>query len=285
MGSFSRRIEALGVAVAAAALLVALALSGCASGGNAEAFLGTWDLQSGESSQDDGAAERIDVAGLRDLGLDTYLNLDGDGTFVLVTIDEAKRGTWSASGNNAATAKVEGQNAEMRISDDKLYLKQGATTLVFSKGDPKASDAAEKVLKEESAPSLGEEAAGLSETVVRGGLWTLPLPLIDDEVCSLTITGDGVDKWGDPGYNLQISNKGSKAIDVWVLDPFLVNGTSVTAYLFETVQPYQTVTAFIQFDTAELGTTSVSALKNVEGTVLVDESDGESLGAYPFVVR
>lgn len=276
------RARLLGALLAAAMLGLGL-LCGCA-GGDGERFVGTWDLRSGDSPQGGEALTEANVAAMRELGLDAYLNLDESGTLSLVTFDQAKRGDWKATGPDTANATVEGQSATIQLSDDTLRLKQNDTVLVFSKGDPKDPDPARPdagAPAEEPAQDAGE---GLSDLVVRGALWDAPVTVIDNGAVTVIVNGVGADKLGDPGFNLRIANNGDQAVDVWVEEPFQVGGASVAAYLCERVQPGETVTAFMAFDTEDVGSSSPAVLKDVQGRITVDTEQGEVIGRYAFKV-
>ena len=277
-GRLCRRLGAL----VAAAALGCLLLGGCAGANDSSQFVGTWDLQWGQSSDGNENLSAENVSAMRQLGLDAYLNLDGSGTLSLVTFDEVKRGDWKATGDAAANATVEGQSATIALTGDTLQLKQKDTVLVFAKGDPKESSLASGAASDAGREPEGDEGGGLSEMVVRGALLDKPVTLVDDGLLTFIVNGTGADKLGDPGFNLQITNNSAASIDVWVKDPFTVDGASVRVYLFETLVPGQTATAFMQFDTEDVGSTNPSALKNVEGTVLVDDDADCTIGTYGF---
>ena len=277
-GRLCRRLGAL----VAAAALGCLLLGGCAGANDSSQFVGTWDLQWGQSSDGNENLSAENVSAMRQLGLDAYLNLDGSGTLSLVTFDEVKRGDWKATGDAAANATVEGQSATIALTGDTLQLKQKDTVLVFAKGDPKESSLASGAASDAGREPEGDEGGGLSEMVVRGALLDKPVTLVDDGLLTFIVNGTGADKLGDPGFNLQITNNSATSIDVWVKDPFTVDGASVRVYLFETLAPGQTATAFMQFDTEDVGSTNPSALKNVEGTVLVDDDADRTIGTYGF---
>lgn len=267
----------------AAVVLGCLLLAGCAGANNSSQFIGTWDLQSGQSGDGNENLSAENVSAMRQLGLDAYLNLDSSGTLSLVTFDEAKRGDWKATGDAAANATVEGQSATIALTGDTLQLKQKDTVLVFTRGDPREPISG-SAASSDAAQDAADSAGGLSEMVVRGALFEEPTILIDDEVCTFAVNGSGADKLGDPGFNLQITNNRSTPIDVWVKDPFIVGGAAVRVYLCETVGPGETVTAFMQFDTDDVGSTNPSALEDAEGTVLVDDDEHETIGTYRFAL-
>lgn len=268
----------------AAAVLGCLLLAGCAGADDSSRFVGTWDLQSGQSSDGNENLSAENVSAMRQLGLDAYLNLDGSGTLSLVTFDEAKRGDWKATGDGAANATVEGQSATIVLKGETLQLKQKDTVLSFTKGDPKEPVSGSDP-SSDSAWEPGEgEGGGLSEMVVRGALFDKPTVLVDDELCTFIVDGSGTDKLGDPGFNLQITNNRSTPIDVWVKDPFTVNGASVRVYLCETLGPGETATAFMQFDTDDVGSTNPSALEGAEGTVLIDDDDHQTIESFRFAL-
>lgn len=332
MGAFERKgllhVQAkLKLIGAVIALVVgALAFVGCNMGGDTARFAGTWNLQYGESSENAESLSEKNVASMRALGIEPYLNLDENGNLALVTFEKAQYGTWEMKGRETAEAVVEGQDAEIVLDGDLLRLKQEGTTLVFSKGDPKSSAPSAQVAddgKDASGESASAEADasagsresaesdvrstssgtdaddesdsasgnaetrdtdGLCDMIVRGSLLDNPVVMADDSVCTIVVDGVGVDKFGDPGYNLQIENNADHSIDVWVLDPFIVDGVEVKAYLYETIDAGQRLTSFIQFDAGDVKTTHPSGLVNVSGTLMVDGDADATIAKYPFTM-
>lgn len=262
-------------------LIALMALGGCGSANDAARFAGTWDLQYGKSAENNDSLSSENVQAMRTLGLEAYLNLDESGSLALVTFDEVKYGSWKVTGGTAANATVEGQSASIVLDGDELRLVQSGATLVFSKGDPKGSDPSSG-LPYDHGDDAGKASTGLSEMVVRGALLDEPVTVTDDSVCTIVVDGTGVDRLGDPGYNVQITNNQDTAIDVWILDPFMVDGSAVTVYLFETVDPGKSVTSFMQFDVADMKSMGAGSLVNVTGTILVDGDDNKTIAAYPF---
>lgn len=275
------------VALGAALLLFC---SGC--GANVQRFEGIWDLRLVESPDEQSNMSERDVQEMRDLGFDAYLNLDEDGSLTLVNFNRALHGTWKANGTNAASATVDDQAATISIKDDTLHLTQQDVTLIFQRVSDE--DEAAKGDQTQSAPQPEEgetdtgsgqtQSSGLSEMVVYGTLLDEPIILVDDDICKIVIDGTGVDKWGDPGYNIQITNKSPTAIDVWIKDPFTVSQNEVRAYLFETVAVNGSTTSFIQFDTDDLESTSVAALQDVRGFIFVDDDKNMTIASYQLVM-
>lgn len=270
--------------LAICALVTALfALPACSLGADASKFSGTWDLSYGDTSSNDGAYTRENIASMRALGLEAYLNLDEDGSLALVSFDGVKYGSWKVESATEAEATVEGVNALVTLDGEELHLIQGHTTLVFSKGAPKdSSRAASKPTDASEDESSEASSADLSELVVKGSLLDEPVVIADDEIVTIEVNGVGTDRLGDPGYNMVLTNNSSSRIDVWVAEAFSVGGVSVRAYMFETIEPQRSETAFLQFDTADIKSSSPSALVNVSGVVLVDDDNNITIARYPF---
>lgn len=278
-------------------VLLALLLAATGCSGDASRFTGVWDLE--ESKSPDAAANLSseDIASMRELGLASYLIVDADNSLTLVSFDRALHGSWKITGDSKANATLDGQSADITLEDDLLKLTQGDAELTFSRGDEESqAEADARVTADGSAQERREEQqshpegdatgakAGLSDMIVRGALLEKPVVLADTDVCRLVVDGTGVDKWGDPGYNLQIENKTARAIDVWTKDAFTVQDKSVRAYLFETVPANGSITAFIQLDTDDLGAASASALVDVKGTLLVDDDAGITIARYSLAL-
>lgn len=278
------RIAAL-VFLAATLFAALVLLSACGGDARTENFVGTWDLVSGDNPENDTDLSEANVASMNELGLETYLNLEEDGSLSLVSFSEAKFGEWNATSAQTANASVEGQQATIELKDDTLQLKQNDTVLVFAKGNTKEFDsktAADASQVSVSVTSNSEDE--LSDMIVRGELLKKPITIIDDSTCRLHINGVGTDRLGDPGFNLFITNLTDKPFDIWVSKPFEVDGKQVRTYLCETVPAKESITAFMQFDTADLASTSPSVLKNITGTLIVDNADGEKIATYSFVM-
>lgn len=285
--AYSRLISRLFQGVALGLLL--FVLGGC-QGGNPSPFVGTWDLIYGQSYPANEALSEENVASMRRLGLDAYLNLDDDGSLALVAFDGAKQGDWKVTGETTANATIEGQAATISLERDHLNLVQQGITLVFSKGDPKADsreveEEPQQSSSSSSASASSSPSAGLSDMVVKGALLASPITIVDDARLSVIVDGVGVDRLGDPGYNVQITNNSDETLDLWVLDPFSVNGVEIPVYFFETVAPGHSLTSFMQFDTGALKSTSPGSLGEVRGRLLVDNAENETIAAYPFVMH
>lgn len=264
--------------------------SGCS--GDAQRFEGIWDLRSVESPDDESNMSERDVQEMRDLGFEAYLNLDEDGSLTLVNFNRALHGTWKTSGANTASATVDDQAATISLEGDTLHLKQQDVTLVFQRTSDEdeeaqvdqANQAPDQEPSENDTGTGQAQSSGLSEMVVYGTLLDEPIVFVDDDICQIVINGTGVDKWGDPGYSIQITNLSSTAIDVWIKDPFAVGQHNVRTYLFETVDVGKSVTSFMQFDTDDLGSTSVAALQDVRGFILVDNDKDMTIKSYQFIL-
>lgn len=284
------RTNAVSLAILLLLITLMFLCPGCT--GDGEHFVGVWDLHEVESENTDASLSPDEVEALHVLGMDTYLNLDADGSLTLVNFDKALRGNWNATGQRTAKATIDGQEASILIEGDQLSLTQQDVTLKFNRGidkelvtiDERTQGKPQSHDQEPEEAGTTDKTSGLSDMVVRGTLFSEPLTFVDDDICTIVIDGTGVDKWGDPGYNLQITNNSSTNIDIWIKDAFTVDGKQVRAYLCETVSPQRSLTTFIQFDTDDLGSTSVASLQKIMGTILVDNIEGITIARYPVLL-
>lgn len=143
---------------------LSLALFGCNGGGNGsasdpasfkKAFTGTWNLV--EMSQDGQVTSSDDLETLRALGLEVYVNLNADGTSVLVLFGESLDGTWDASSATQGSITMNNSEVGMTLADSRLTFEQNGTTMVFEKGEAKEAPAS-------SSSSAGTQDAAEAPT-------------------------------------------------------------------------------------------------------------------------
>lgn len=131
------------LAVIACVAALCLALVGCGNNDEAavakKAFAGTWDLVGMTQNGEEVGAN--DLAALKSLGLQVYVNLNEDGTAVLMLFDEQRNGTWEATSRTSAKVTLDNQEIGMMIKDSKLHLTQDASTLLFEKSHAKEEPA------------------------------------------------------------------------------------------------------------------------------------------------
>ena len=166
------------IALMACVFALCLALVGCGGGGgnNAEAnkaaFTGTWNLV--ELNQDGQVTDADSLETMKALGLEVYVNLNEDGTAVLVMFGETMEGTWEAVSTTAGTVTFDDRQTNMTIEDSKLKLEEEGTSLTFEKGEAKevpaksesasASAEGESTESTEAAEGESSESAAASES-------------------------------------------------------------------------------------------------------------------------
>ena len=111
-----------------------------------------------------------------------------------------------------------------------------------------------------------------------------PITVADDDLVKIVAVAQAVDFEGDPGYIFEITNKSDIALYVTNTDGvFTVNGQLIDPTLAETVAPGQTIEGIMFFDRAKLGSSDLSSLVAVEGTIEVWNDDTlDTLGTYKF---
>ena len=132
------------VAVLCCAFALAAVLAGCGGGASSaaaakEAWVGTWDLEEMDDNGEVTSAENI--AALKELGLDLYLELDADGTSSLVMFGESMASKWEAKSATEAVLSLDGQNITMTMDGGKVRLTQDGSTLTFTQGEKRPSSA------------------------------------------------------------------------------------------------------------------------------------------------
>lgn len=278
------------VAIIGCAFALCLALAGCGGSGS---YVGTWDLKSAESvaeTENPGIEYTEEqVEALRSSDLDIYLTLKDNGVAVFSNLGALTDGKWEASGGsgkitfdqpgtvNEETGEMqETTEATLKLSGDTLIMEMDNTAWTFVKGEDKdpygATDGIE--VADENGMSLI-----MTESEKLGS----PVTVVDNDQVSLVIDGKGVDAIGDPGYNLQIENKTTDTVNIWLPNPVKVGDKDVRCYTYITLNPGASTTTFLQLDVEDAGTSNVNELSDVTGTIQVDNAEnGEVLGSYEF---
>lgn len=74
-----------------------------------------------------------DVKQMRSTGSEFFLNLDEDGAFSLVMIDQVLKGIWSADGTASVKLSAGGKTTSGSLEDGSLSLADEGQVLVFVK--------------------------------------------------------------------------------------------------------------------------------------------------------
>lgn len=254
------------------ACMLAFGLAGCGSSQpvNEDNLTGYWSLDTSE------------------LGIEAFLELDGadeDHTAALVVGGALYEGTWSVQNGSATFTTEDNQAIKLSMSGDKLVLgKDDGSKLVFKKSTLEeiwGDDFAEGetgATGEAAATADGEEIEVVDEVIND----IEPVTIADDANCTITVTGKGTDFTGDPGYRMQIVNKGTAAIFVTAEEDFTVNGKAIEAGIGDSVEAGETLETFMYFAADDLGG-SVEALVGVDGVINVEtDEDYTEIASYTF---
>ena len=278
-----------------------IALVGCGSGNS---VAGTWDYD--EATLADYVGEDLTADQKAAAQKIMFLNMNEDGTLDLVMYGDTLAGTWEQS-DSGLTVTVEDEPWEATLADGKLTLDDGEGGLVFVKASGNRALPSEDEANEALATMLGFEIGEdleIEETsadIETSGddldmefseedyqpteLTDLaePVTVADDETCTITVTGTGVNGFGDPGYQLHVVNKTDKAIYVTEQE-FTVGDLEVAAYSDETVEAGATADIFLAFDAVDLGDdASVESLVAVKGVLEIDDDETvEEIATYDF---
>lgn len=152
------------VAAMCFAFVLCFALAGC-GGSNREAFVGTWELESGTNENLDSES----IALMKSLGLEVDLVLAEDGTGALEMFGSSSAITWDAKSATEATVMIDGAEAGLTLEEDKLTLVDSAgASMTFTKKSDDASiasssgEAASAASSEASQSAAAESAAAES---------------------------------------------------------------------------------------------------------------------------
>lgn len=106
---------------------------------------------------------------------------------------------------------------------------------------------------------------------------------MDDDNVSIAVDSMKVDDDGDPGYVLSIANNTDGKVYAFSDVGWTVNGAAADPVLMTTVDAGETVEAFLWFDRAETGLSSLKDLKDVEGAIIIQAFGSSAvIGTYPF---
>lgn len=138
------KLKAKILAVAACAIALTVALTGCGGGGNsadnAANFQGNWVLTSGNVDGQEVTPEVMDEAAK--LGMSIYMQFNEDGSCVLNVLGSEMQGTWEAKDATTVALTFEGDTADAKLEGDELVLSVDGSSLKFKKGTIPAEAAA-----------------------------------------------------------------------------------------------------------------------------------------------
>ena len=108
--------------------------------------------------------------------------------------------------------------------------------------------------------------------------------IADDDTIGITVEAKKVDSSDDPGFVLKISNKTDGKVYVYSNPGWTVKGAQVNdPVLRALVDPGETSEEFMWFDHGNLPTSSLDGLKEVVGTLVVEDYGTSAiLGEYGF---
>lgn len=109
---------------------------------------------------------------------------------------------------------------------------------------------------------------------------TLNITVADDDICTILVTGKGVDWLEYPGYFMEITNNTDRPIYVtYGYGTFSVAGKMVDPGFWESIQPGKYVETFLYFDPEKVG--SIDELTEVEGVIIVEDDETyEEIASY-----
>lgn len=240
------------------AAVLAFALAGCSGGTASQAgdVEGSWVLEDASS-----------------VGFDAFLQFNDDGVVQYAVADSWIEGTWDNQ-DGALSAVFADQPVKLSVNGDKLTLgSSGASQLVFKRADESTT------LDAFLAANGASSDTGIVEEQIED---IDPVTVVDDDTCSIVVTGKGTDFVADPGYRLAITNKSDEAIYISTMEKFKVGDVELDAGIGEIIEPGATVDAFMYFSKDELGG-GAEKLAGVSGTLIAyDDKSGEELSSYEF---
>lgn len=271
--------------VLVAMLALCLALVGCgggASSGGSGAqespsvaepdfganFRGSWELV---SMMDDGETSEVDLEQMKALGMYVYLDLNEDGSATLDVFGAPTDGTWEAQSENAATMTVNGEVANITLTDGLITMAQGSSSLTFKHIDPsqKVEQTPPEATNDSGAKYYGGDTIDDLDDAVE-----MNVGLVDDDICTMRVIAKGVYA-GDPGFLFELTNKTDQDILFMSIRNWTAaNGIEDDAILYETLHAGETLQSIMWFHADTIGTDDPGVLTDVKGTIiLLDAAD------------
>ena len=269
MASMGKKGKALIVALIAvvviAVIVVACVLSSAANDPKSS-FAGTWDLCEITSQDGESDTTQDSIQTLKDNGQESFLNLNEDGTAQSVLFSSSQTdGTWEASSTTEATLTLgETQTYTLSIADDKLSYEYGDRTWTYTRGE--AKQASDYVAQKQDVVNDDSFKA---------------VTVADDENVKIVAKKRYSDTYGDPGYEITVTNKGKHDITFVPADQFTVSGQQAAFAGSMQVKAGKKSTTFFYFNKEDVD--GLDAMTGVSGTFLVqDMKNGKQIGEYEF---
>lgn len=291
-----------------AALALSVTLAACGGGGGAPAerdlgelrdeFVGTWELVSAESDEQDWDEDT--VRSMADEGLLVTLDLDEDGNLIYNEVGNQQEGSWSVKDEDTLAIEIDGSSVDVPFKDDQLTLEASSMTMVFEKTsdrpdmdrqpDDNAGDVAEDIVDDiDIDPDDGsgdvdtndfsylfsDDMVFMQEMIYAAATQTAPMDVTvaDDDVALVKVTGLAEDLEGDTGYLVHIENRTGTDFVLANVTTTL-DGADVYDYatLFCTVRAGESADGFFYFDHDVVTVTEGSTVEVMFGALDIDQN-------------
>ena len=192
--------------------------------------------------------------------------------------EESSSSTSETSSSEAASSGASGESAS---SESPASSKASSNASAAS--EEEADDEEEEVIDPDDDGSADDDNENVEPTVVDEVIADIePVVIVDDDTCTITVTGRGTDITADPCYRIVFTNKTGSVLYLTAEDEFDVNGMPITAGIDEIAEPGETVVTTLFFPADELGG-GLEKLVNVTGVLNVEIDDTfEPVADYPF---
>lgn len=263
------------VGLLASALALCLVLVGC--GGTAsdpkKDFVGVWEMYS--FVDENGTEDTETIEFMKALDMNCYIVLCDDGSAALDMYGEVATGTWEAKDSSTVTISASDDlgTADVQLKDGKLSMPSSDGSILFEKTDQTVPASASDYESPMTSISADAGTAAATEPT------EINQVVVDDENCTILVVDRRTDDWGDPGYDLVITNKLDKTISVTSADSWSVNGTEAEPSIWEDVPAGESAEVFMWFEGSVVG--DDSNLVNVTGQFhVLDEETYDDIAFY-----
>lgn len=232
-------------------LALAFALTGCSGGAKDPKadFVGSWELSGGTVDGEELTDEYMKM--LEDWGVHCVLILDEDGTGALDLFLEVVDLKWEAKDATTVTITAEDESHDMKLKDGKLILEEDDGNLVFTKSDKDLSGTVKK--DREAAEKEEEIDEAVEDDDVQRAEISPAVTVADDDLCTITVTENFKDDWGDIGFVVNITNKSDKDLTFYAPSGKTnVNGTMKEPWFSAHLMPGTNATEEFTFSSGEL---------------------------------
>lgn len=226
--------------------------------------IGTWQLTSSDSDDENYVMSERDVADCERAGYYTYITFDDDATGTYVAMGTRNDITWSSSKSDGTKVTLNGSEVPVEISDDKqtMTVSDDTVTMHLKKVD--------KAPKSEDAENVDDGKIAVEDKDVT---------IADDDICHIQINDAFRDGYGNVGYSVRIENTGDEDITVELdSDSVSIGGKMESGQMSQSV----TVGNYAETQMYVTGVTRPSQLTDVAGKIVVTDSDGNALRTYSF---